>query len=96
MKLAGSDFIINGRFVDDMMNIPTKEFIEKYFNNFDIMEGNLMETFLGIQVKQLDGTICLHLDKYIQDIVTEYSNFSAKPVRLKRVSTTNFLASLER
>ncbi len=39
-----------------------------------------METFLGMQVKQSAGKISLLLDKCIQDIVTEYSEFTPKTV----------------
>jgi hypothetical protein len=44
-----------------------------------------METFLGMEVEQSDDNIYLHLDKYIKDIVEEYSKFSAKTVRLKNI-----------
>jgi hypothetical protein len=52
-----------------------KEFIKMCLKDFNIIGGDLMETYLGIKVEQSDGKICLYLDKYIQDIVTEFSAF---------------------
>ncbi len=90
MKRVENDFIIHGLFVYDMMHIPTndslrKEFMDKYSKDFDITGGTLMESFLGIEVEQSDGEIRLHLDKYIKDIIDEYSLFSSKPVRPRSV-----------
>ena len=94
MKRVDDDFIIHGLFVDDMMHIPTneslwKEFIDKYSKDFDITGGMLMDSFLGMEVEQSEGKIRLHLDKYITDIVDEFSKFSAKigakPVRPRSV-----------
>ena len=83
MKRVDDDFIIHGLFVDDMMHIPTneslwKEFIDKYSKDFDITGGMLMDSFLGMEVEQSEGKIRLHLDKYITDIVDEFSKISAK------------------
>ena len=55
MKRQGSDFIIQGLFVDDMMHVPTcdklrDEFLTLYQKDFEIT-GCLMETFLRIEVK---------------------------------------------
>ncbi len=90
MKRAGNDFIIHGLFVEDMMHVPTSqslmdEFIAKYSKDFDITGGDLMETFLGMEVDQSGNKIRLHLDRYIQDVIDEYSAFSQKPVRPKQV-----------
>jgi hypothetical protein len=61
MKRKGNDFIIHCLFVDDMMHVPTQaslsdalkqEFMEKYARDFNITGGDLMETFLGMQVEQ--------------------------------------------
>jgi hypothetical protein len=52
-------------------------FQDKYSKGFDTTGGMLMESFLGLEVKQSDNKICLHLDKYIKDIVVECSEFSA-------------------
>jgi hypothetical protein len=34
-----------------------------------------METFLGMDVDQSGDNICLHLDRYVKDILDEYSAF---------------------
>ena len=48
-----------------------------------------MESFLGMEVEQWNGEIRLHLDKYIKDIIDEYSLFfsdrPSKPVRPRSV-----------
>ena len=90
MKRKGSDFIIHGLFVDDMMHVPTcdelkDEFMEKYKKDFDITGGGLMETFLGMEVEQSGGVIKLHLDNYIQEVLSEYKDYIKKALRPKRV-----------
>ncbi len=57
MKRDGDDFIMHGLFVDDMMHAPTcdrlwKDFLDKTSKVFDITGGDLMETFLSMQVEQ--------------------------------------------
>ncbi len=54
MRSAKDDLIIHGLFVDDMMHVPTcdalkQEFLAKYTKDFQITDGGLMETFLGMQ-----------------------------------------------
>ena len=90
MKRDGSDFIIHGLFVDDMMHVPTcerlkKEFMDKYSKDFDITGGGLMETFLGMQVEQSKSTVRLHLDNYIRELLDEYKAYAQKSLRPKRV-----------
>jgi hypothetical protein len=34
--------------------------------------GDLMQSFLGLAVEQLDGCIKLHLDTYIQELIAEH------------------------
>ena len=90
MKRKGSDFIIPGLFVDDMMHVPTcdelkDEFMEKYKKDFDITGGGLMETFLGMEVEQSGRVIKLHLDNYIQEVLSEYKDYIKKALRPKRV-----------
>ncbi len=57
MKREGTDFIMHGVFVDDMMHAPTcdkllEEFLELYKKDFDYTGGGLMETFLGMEAEQ--------------------------------------------
>jgi hypothetical protein len=88
MKRDGDNFIIHGLFVDDMMHIPTcdrlwKEFLDKYTKDFDITGGDLMETFLGMQVEQLKKAVRLHLDNYIKELLDEYKAYATKSLRPK-------------
>ncbi len=53
-----------------MMHIPTcdalkQEFMDKYTKDFEITEGCLTETYLGMQVEQSPGKIRLHPNNYI-------------------------------
>jgi hypothetical protein len=75
MKQEGADFIIHRLFVDDMMHVPTcdklrDEFLELYKKDFEITGGGLMETFLDMEVEQPDKVIRLHLDSYIQEVLS--------------------------
>jgi hypothetical protein len=62
MKRKGSDCIIHGLFVDNMMRVPTcdelrDEYMAKCKKDFDITGGGLMEIFLVVEIKQLEQTI---------------------------------------
>jgi hypothetical protein len=77
MKLEGDDFILQGLFVDNRSTVTTsdhlkEEFMALYSADFDVTEGDLMQSFLGLEVEQLDGCIKLHLDTYIQELIPEY------------------------
>ena len=79
MKRQGSDLIMHWYclFVDDMMHVPTcdklcYDFLTLYQKDFEITGGGLMETFLGIEVKQPCKVIMLHLDSYIQEVLKDY------------------------
>lgn len=52
MKRKGSDFILHGLFVDDMMHVTTSEalieFLERYAANIQDTGGGLIETFLDM------------------------------------------------
>ena len=76
-KTKGTDYIIHGLFVDDMMHISSsdelkKGFMEKYSKDFQITGGGLMKTFLGMEVEQRGKTTKLHLDCYIQQVLSGY------------------------
>jgi hypothetical protein len=69
MKWDGNDFIIHGIFVDDFATIPTSEtrklklkFEELYAADFDFTGGKIMDSFLGLEVEQLEDGNKLHLD----------------------------------
>ncbi len=61
------------------------EFLALYQKDFEITGGGLLETFLGMDVKQPSKLIKLHLDTYIQEVLTEYKEYIKKPLRPKRV-----------
>ncbi len=79
MQRSGSEYIIHGLFVDDMMHIYScdaikDEFMKLYSKDFEITGGSLMKIFLGVQVKQVARTIKIHLDHYIKNVVAaEYA-----------------------
>ncbi len=90
MKQEGADFIIHRLFVDDMMHVPTcdklrYEFLELYKKDFEITGGGLTETLLGLEVEQPGKVIRLHLDSYIQEVLTEYKAYIKKALCLKKV-----------
>ena len=82
--------VIHGLFVDDMMHISScdelkAEFMKKYSRDFEITGGGLMKTFLGMEVEQDDTGIKLHLDHYIQTVLSEYTEYIKKSLRPKKV-----------
>jgi hypothetical protein len=90
MKWDGDDFILHGLFVDDMSTVPTsdhlkEEFMALYSADFDVTGGDLMQSFLGLEVEQLDGCIKLHLDTYIQELIAEYQLIRPKFLKPKKV-----------
>ena len=90
MKRQGSDFIIHGLSVDDMMHVPTcdklrDEFLQLYQKDFEITGGGLMETFLGMEIEQPGKVIRMHLDTYVQSVLDEYKEYIKKALRPKRV-----------
>jgi hypothetical protein len=89
-KTTGSDYIIHGLFVDDMMHISScdelkKEFMDEFSKDFEITGGGLMKTFLGMEVEQSGKTIRLHLDCYIQQVRAECKAYIKKRMRPKKV-----------
>ncbi len=72
------------------MHVPTcdklrDEFLEIYKKDFEITGGGLVETFPGMEVEQLGKVIRLHLDSYIQEVLTEYKAYIKKALRPKKV-----------
>ncbi len=66
MKWDGDDFILHGLFMDDMSTILTSDHFKEEIMaldsaDFDVTGGDLMQSFLGLEVEQLDGCIKLHL-----------------------------------
>ncbi len=74
------DFILHGLFVDDLSTIPTSDHLKEdfmargfhgYSADLDVTGGDLMQSFLGLEVEQLDSCIKLHLGRYIQELIAE-------------------------
>ena len=89
-KQEGSDYIIHGLYVDDIKSVPScprlmKEFDEKYALEFESTESTLVETYLGLQMEQLPGRIDLHLDNYVQELLSDYKQWIKKPLGLRRI-----------
>jgi hypothetical protein len=87
MKWDGDDFILHRLFVDDVSIIPTLDHLKKGFTalclaDLDVTGGDLMQSFLGLEVEQLDGCIKLHLDTYIQELIAEYQLTRPKFLKL--------------
>ena len=85
-----SKYIIHSLFVDDMMHIYTSdemkdECLALYKKDFENTCGGKMETFLGMAVEQKGMSIKIHLDNYIQDVLTEYSAYIKRSLRPKKV-----------
>jgi hypothetical protein len=90
MKHSGSEYIIHGLFVDDMMHIYScdaikDEFMQLYSKDFEITGGRKMKTFLGMQVEQTARSIKIHLDHYIKEEVEGYAEYIKKALRPKKV-----------
>ncbi len=71
---------MHGLFVDDMMHTSTSkkmlaQFFKLYAQSFKYTGGDLMNTFVGMEVEQDNGEIGLHLDTYIQEMLDEYKAF---------------------
>ncbi len=72
------------------MHVPTcyellDGFLELYKKDFENTGGGLMERFLGMEVEQPCKVIRLHLDSYIQEVLTEYKAYIKKALHLKTV-----------
>ncbi len=44
-----------------------------------------MQSFLGLEVEQLDGCIKLHLETYIQELIAEYQLIRPKFLKPKKI-----------
>ena len=90
MKWEGSNYIMHGLFVDDMMHTSTSQkmldkFFKLYAKSFKYTGGDLMTSFLGMEVEQDKGEIRLHLDTYIQEMLNEYQAYIKKDLKPKKV-----------
>ena len=62
-----------------------KEFFELYAKDFSLSGGELMTSFLGMEVEQEDGCIKLHLDTYVQEMLNEYTNHIKQELKPKKI-----------
>ncbi len=89
MKWKGSNYIMHGLFVDDMMHTSTSEkmmaiFFKLYGKTFKYTSRDLMKTSLGMEVEQEKGEILLHIDTYIQEMLAKYQAYIKKDVLPKK------------
>jgi hypothetical protein len=80
MKWVGKDFIVHGLFVNDMQHTSTSqdlmdEFMHAYSRDFEITGGEVMSTFLGIQVDHVNLEIHMRMDHYVESVLSEYKSF---------------------
>ncbi len=47
-------------------------FLAAYGHDFEITGGDVMSTFLGLQVDHVNQEIHLHMDNYVEEILREY------------------------
>jgi hypothetical protein len=90
MKWDGPDYIMHGLFVDDMIHTSTSQsmlddFFKLYAKSFKYTGGDMMKTFLGMEVEQKNGRIQLHLDTYIQEVLDDYKAVIKKALKPKQV-----------
>ena len=90
MKWQGTDWIMHGVFVDDVMYTSTstemfKAFFKLYAKDFSFSGGDLMTYFLGMDIEQEDGYIKLHLDTYMQEMLDEYKNHIKWDLKPKKI-----------
>ena len=80
MKWVDKDFIIHGLFVDDMQHTSTSqalmdEFMDAFSRDLEITGGEVMNTFLGLQVDHVNSEIHMHMDHYVESVLKEYKSF---------------------
>jgi len=90
MKWDGNDFIIHSLFVDDMQHTSTSqalmdEFMEAYARDFEITGGDVMSSFLGLQVDHVNSEIHLHMDMYVANVLQEFEEFVCRTLRPKKL-----------
>ena len=60
-------------------------FFKLYAKSFKYTGGDLMNTFLGMEVEQKNGKIQLHLDTYIQEVLNDCKAVIKKDLKPKQV-----------
>jgi hypothetical protein len=65
MKHEGEEWIVHGLFVDDMIHAATNDnlrdqFIIEYKADFDITLGDVMTSFLGMEIEHKKKDIAIH------------------------------------
>jgi hypothetical protein len=85
IKWDGADFIIHGLVVDDMQSESTSqnlmgEFLAAHGRDFEITGGDVMSTFMGLQVDHVNQEIHLHMDNYVEEILREYKEYARSRV----------------
>ena len=90
MKRAREDWIIHGPYVDDMIHASTsdvlkQEFIRESSRDFYITLTENLTSFLGLEIEQGPEGINIHLDTYIQEVITEYKTYVKTALKPKKV-----------
>ncbi len=80
MKWVSEDFIILGLFVDDIQHTSKSqalmdEFIHAYSQDFEITGGEIMSTFLGLQVDHVNSEVHMHMDHFVESVLNKYKTF---------------------
>ena len=99
MKRKGAKYIVHGLFVDNMMHIYSSdaikdEFLALYKKDFEITGGSKMETFLGsgMVVEQKGKSFKIHVDNYVKEVLTEYSDYIKGMMQPKKVPISPVVA----
>jgi hypothetical protein len=90
MKWDWHNFILHGIFIDYFASILTPEklkleFEELYAADFDFTGRKVMDSFLWLEVEQLEDGIKLHLDTYVTLLPEIYREYHCKFLKLKKV-----------
>jgi hypothetical protein len=51
------------------------EFMLAYARDFEITGGEIMTSFLGLQVDHVNSEIHMHMDHYVENVLSEYKTF---------------------
>ena len=61
------------------------EFLAAYGRDFEITGGDVMITFLGLQVDHVNQEIHLRMDNYVEEILREFKEYARKTLRPKKL-----------
>jgi hypothetical protein len=90
MKHEGEEWIMHWLFVDDMIHVSTSynlcdKFIREYQADVDITLGDVMSSFLGMEIEHNKWDLTIRLDMYIQETLAYYKAAVTKFLKQKQV-----------